>query len=426
MEVDNEKQSQKSNREAEDDQLRSGLQILPRDTTLDILSRLPITSLVQFSFVNRAWHLLAHDPSLVELHYSKSAKKNPCLIFHCDYPIRNLLYFAELSDQPGNEIVRRIQTPFQEVMPEFHVLASCNGLLCLSDSLYGDPIYIYNPFTREHKELPRSRQFDDQQVVYGFGFNPTFCEYKVVKMVFFWMHWNQYVSPPGRFRNRRLRIHGSTGSEVQVCSLDYRRSHWRSIGKAPYKVEGRASEALVNGRLHWLTKPEISIDLQYLQRIRRIISFDLGDERFREVPRPKCGVLDRPNYHLAVLGGCLSAVICSHYVHYEIWIMREYGVKESWVREFCIENHSPHLMKPMSQKPDRIWRNVLNQRPARVLCLLKNGNILIEYKGGVLVSHDPATGQYEKLLFQGLPDTFETVVHVGSLNWIDTLGTSTN
>jgi hypothetical protein len=39
-----------------------------------------------------------------------------------------------------------------------------------------------------------------------------------------------------------------------------------------------------------------------------IISFDFEDEQFREVPKPDCGGLERPNIDLVDLGGCLAAV----------------------------------------------------------------------------------------------------------------------
>lgn len=82
--------------------------------------------------------------------------------------------------------MRKINTPFCTSLPDqFNVLGSCNGLLCLSDVLHNDPLYIYNPFTGKHKEVPKSRQFQEQKIVAGFGFHPITSEYKVVKMVYY-------------------------------------------------------------------------------------------------------------------------------------------------------------------------------------------------------------------------------------------------
>ncbi|THG20583.1 hypothetical protein TEA_028562 [Camellia sinensis var. sinensis] len=331
MRLDTEIPSKKTKcKQENDDQPTTGLDLLPREIALDILSRLPISSLLQLRFSCRSWQILSQDPHLPRLQFSRTAKKNPCLIFHCEYPLRNQLHFVEFSDQDQeNGIVRKIQTPFCSVMPEFNVIASCNGLLCLSDSLYSDPIYVYNPFTRENRELPKSRQFDDQEVVFGFGFHPVTNEYKVVKIIH---HWNGY---------RRFRFCDHTQSEVQVLSLNT--NNWRSIGKVPYPLDPRSAEALVNGRLHWLTQPRRCPGVRHS---RSIVSFDLADEQFREIPRPDCGSLNRTNYHLAALGGCLSAIVCCHYEKFEIWVMKDYDVKESWIKEFKIKDYSLQFMKP--------------------------------------------------------------------------------
>ncbi|GFY97703.1 F-box and associated interaction domains-containing protein [Actinidia rufa] len=409
MALANEKPVKKRNCKLKDDEPRSGMESLPRDIALDVLSRLPITSLMQSRFVNRAWNMLSYDPNLASMHLSRASKNNRCLIFHCDYPIRNQLSFVELSDLE-NGIVRKIQTPFFHVMPEFTVVGSCNGFLCFSDSLYKDSVCIYNPFTREYKELPKSRQFEDQEVVLGFGFHPVTNEYKVVKIIYYWNHYNE--GP----RYRRPSTRNYTGSEVYVCSLG--NTNWRNVGKVPYWLERRASEALVNGRLHWLAQSPLGRGIR-MHRIRSIVSFDLEDEQFREVPKPDCGALNRIHYHLVVLGGCLSAVVLYHRERFEIWVMGEYNVKESWIKKFVVQDHSPQFMKSQRLTPYRIWKNVLSQNSVRVICLLENGNVLIEYKGGVIVSHDPENGTLRKLMFEGMPDLFQSVVHVGSLNCIN-------
>ena len=59
--------SKQRNCKKEDDEPRSGMESLPHDVALDILSRLPISSLVQSRLVNRAWNVLSYDPNLVAL-----------------------------------------------------------------------------------------------------------------------------------------------------------------------------------------------------------------------------------------------------------------------------------------------------------------------------------------------------------------------
>lgn len=117
------------------------IESLLRKLILDILSRLPISSLIQLKSVCRAWRMLSRHPDLISIHITRMAKNNPCLILHCDYPIRNQLYFVDIpADYNKEEKVKRFHVPFRAAMPEFNVVGSCNGLLCVSDSSYHDPI----------------------------------------------------------------------------------------------------------------------------------------------------------------------------------------------------------------------------------------------------------------------------------------------
>ncbi|KAK2995631.1 hypothetical protein RJ640_013588 [Escallonia rubra] len=405
---ENESKKAKCNlQEDGEDHPGNGMDNLPRDIALDILSRLPITSLIQFRVVSRAWNMLSHDTQLVNMHISRTANRSPYLILHCDYPLRNELYWVEFSDRNEEGRVRKIHVPFCGSMPEFNVVGSSNGLLCLSDSLFGDAIFVYNPFTGKYKELPKSRQYEEQEVMIGFGFHPVINEYKVVKMVYYR---NAYVGP---WRARSFRNYDCPHSEVQVLSLG--RDVWRSIGNVPYQLERRSKAILVNGKLHWLSRA----GRHYGVRGRIIISFDLADERFSEVPKPDCGGLNKCNYHLAVLGGCLAAAVYRPCPKYEIWVMKEYNLKESWIKQYSLGDYMPRLLNQALQQSFGIWRNILIERLATVLCLLKNGEILVEYRGGTLASYDPESGKFTNVMFHGMPNIFQTIVHIGSLNWID-------
>ncbi|KAI8010897.1 F-box protein [Camellia lanceoleosa] len=395
----------KTSHENTDEPTTAMIESLPLDLAIDIVSRLPITSLIRLRFASRTFQILSNYPHLAELQYYRTSKNNPCLMFHSYDPIHNQLCFAELSDH-NNQIVRKLSTPFSNVLlPEFNIIGSCNGLLCLSDNVNGDTMYICNPFTREFKELPRTIEFGEQKVVCGFGFDHVSHVYKVVKVIYYWKRHNKNPpSPYFRIHNYRAR------SEVFVYSSWS--PGWRSLGRVhlPHKLEQRSSEALVNGRLHWLTLRH-KCESRYA---RSIVSFDLGDEKFREVPRP--GGQERCDYHLTVLRKCLSVAFCN-YEDLEIWVMRVYDVKESWIKEYNIGTSSvPRVvLKPELKQSYAIWRKISQVRPAQVLCLLKNGNVLVQHRGRVLMSYDPESGKFEKLMFQGMPELFQTIVHFGSL-----------
>ncbi|KAL5798028.1 hypothetical protein ACOSQ2_002848 [Xanthoceras sorbifolium] len=218
-------------------------------------------------------------------------------------------------------------------------------------------LYIYNPFTCDHLELPGSTLYLDKQQVFGFGFHPCTKEYKVVKIVYY-VNALRALSPR---ENSTVKI-----SEAYILTLQPQGSSSttsRSIGKFPYSM-----------------------------------SIDLADEQLREVLIPDCEEFK---------GMCLEE------------IRRE----NSWSREFYIGDYVPRRLElEPDVDPSFSLSKLYNRRGhVKMLCLLKSGEILMEYKYRVLVSYDPKSGTFKDLSFPGMLNWFETFVHVGSLNWIDTL-----
>lgn len=418
MEIHRETKRKKSTSEEHDDddhQPGNNLECLPQEIALDIISRLHIKSIIQFRFVCRSWYKLSFDLDLINLQLSRALENNNIsLIFHCDFPLNNQLYFVEFSDQDHDkDILRKIHTPFSDAMPEFRVVSSCNGLLCLSNSLFHDGPYVYNPFTGDYKVLPKSTEFQDQEVVLGFGIHPDTNEYRVIRIVYYW---NMYEICPRMCRRFRRNF---PRSEVSVFCQGS--ENWRFIvADIPYRLDQSSGGVLVNGRLHWVS---VSGKNQS-RRARILVSFDLSDELFTEVPLPESeNFIIRLTCCPVVLRGCLCLVSPSmtnstrNYGCWDIWMMKEYGTKESWEKVFTIGAYDVMRFRPPAmQRSYMIWRSVLCQRFIRVLCLLKNGDILLQYRWGALVAYNPANGMFKELKFQGMPNIFHTIVHVGSLS----------
>ncbi|XP_031262175.1 F-box protein At3g07870-like [Pistacia vera] len=378
------------------------MEYLPPEVVVNILSRLPVTSLLHCKLVCRAWRSLSKDPHLVSMRFSCVGKNDPSLILHCDYPIQNQLYSLDLSAHDEDNLrVNKICVP---TLPEYEVIGSCKCLLCLCDSLTKTQFYIYNPFTRDHKQLLKSIEFPIREVAFRFGFgsHPITKEYKVLKIVY-------HRTKPRTVRNP-VQIYRPE-SQVQIFTLGS--PAWRSLGKIPYVLREISSQVLVSGRLHWQTWP------QRYGPDRSLISFDLADEQFRVVPKPTCGGLDGCSFSLVALGGCLSAAVSHKNGQIEIWVMKDYDVKESWTKDFSIGTHVPRGLEKKVPKSFRASKFFNHFPIIRVLCLMKNGNILLVYKGRALVSYDPIMGTFRDIMFDGMPNWFEAVVHEGNLTLID-------
>nr|XP_009617142.1 F-box/kelch-repeat protein At3g06240-like [Nicotiana tomentosiformis] len=111
-----------------------------------------------------------------------------------------------------------------------------------------------------------------------------------------------------------------------------------------------------------------------------ILAFDLSDEIFVELQLPECLVIGLPmNLNTAEFGESLAIYhydkcawtwICS------IWVMKEYGVVESWSKEYNI---------------------VLDWEPGMILGFRNNSEILLTRRTGQLVSYNLET--HEKMNF---------------------------
>ncbi|XP_065875571.1 F-box protein At3g07870-like [Euphorbia lathyris] len=273
--------------------------------------------------------------------------------------------------------------------PELFVAGSCNGLLCLWDSLYQYQPFIFNPFTSDFLELPKPKQFHSQhRVASGLGFHSFKNYYKVVRIVYYRTNQVQDANIP------------LPEAEIQVLTIGDGISTWRNKGKTPYQVLGRPSNVIVQEKLHWLT-------CKYRNNsVRKIICFDLADEQLREVPSPRVGMFGRRCTNLVSLRGCLSGIVQGYRCLY-IWAMKEYGVQDSWIKEYTISTNNPHLNPCFP----------FNWTQLRVLCLVKNGEILLQYRCKYLVAFDPNSGLLRKLEVPGLPQDFNALVHIGSFNW---------
>ncbi|KAL7250096.1 hypothetical protein ACSBR1_012152 [Camellia fascicularis] len=90
---------------------------------------------------------------------------------------------------------------------------------------------------------------------------------------------------------------------------------------------------------------------------------------------------------VGVLRDSLSISDFSNPFHWDIWIMKDYGIKESWSKEFVIGN-------------------VTGKRGYgdyyETIMILKNGEILMLVNKGVLVLYSPKEGRVEKLNIDGI------------------------
>ncbi|MBA0795270.1 hypothetical protein Gohar_006151 [Gossypium harknessii] len=66
---------------------------------------------------------------------------------------------------------------------------------------------------------------------------------------------------------------------------------------------------------------------------KELVGFDLGSEEFRFLELPDCYLDEAFFFDIKAMGGdiCLTATF-RDFINVDVWIMKEYGVKESWIK----------------------------------------------------------------------------------------------
>ncbi|KAH7858478.1 hypothetical protein Vadar_024267 [Vaccinium darrowii] len=134
---------------------------LPSHITSYILSRLPLKSIFSCRRVCSSFRNLTSDPYFAQLQLPRSPL---CQILYRSSESFSgrptYLGFVPLHD--SLEDLRRPKAPMKFKIPiEIPLcrlwVVSCNGLICLSNHLLPNNVYVGNPLTRQHFRLPKSR-----------------------------------------------------------------------------------------------------------------------------------------------------------------------------------------------------------------------------------------------------------------------------
>ncbi|OVA07920.1 F-box domain [Macleaya cordata] len=406
-------------------ELGSPENILPLEITFDIFSRLPIESVLQCKQVCKTWKTLLSGAYFADMHLRRSrqllqldsningggggAEVGLGLLFSIQFKNKQTgkvrLYYG--GDYVDIKKVKLINHPHINKQKKYALISSCNGLICMAvtqklhyifpfyQSLDYDPVYIFNPITREHVSLPRIKK-QDSTVACGFGYHPFSNKYKVVRI--YYSH-NQH----------------SLG-QVQVYTLGDG-SGWRNKGEIKYNFlfsSLSVGGVLSTGSLHWLDHKDM-----------KIVAFDLADEEFRVLtPPPPCFLpagYDKFKhcFHLRELGGCLCVVHQVKGERVDIWSLKKknknstaYNMKEqvchswTWSRDFSMA-----------------WfGDVMDNYDT--FALTKSGEVLCLYNRNILYRYDPKTATTKVVVEQNddLLKFVNIIPHMNSFVSLKALG----
>nr|XP_027075701.1 F-box/kelch-repeat protein At3g23880-like [Coffea arabica] len=234
----------------------------------EILSKLPVKSLLKFKCVSKSWLALISSPQFIKAHlnYQTSLNNQSLLVLenNCSfkYCSLNSLLYGQASPHvliPQDEGALTT-TNDRHLCRYFEIVGCSEGLICICvfrprQSYF----FLWNPSIRKYKNLPELilPSTASLSVISGFGFDASSDDYKVVVLVM----------------NAKYSRYGTLVYSSKAGA-------WRRIADLPGDTSYLSSGpgVLVEGKLHFLAKETA--------RGAYIVSLDLATEMYRELEAP--------------------------------------------------------------------------------------------------------------------------------------------
>ncbi|KEH15886.1 putative F-box domain-containing protein [Medicago truncatula] len=322
----------------------TSLIVLLDELIVEILSRLPVKTLMQFKCVCKSWKtLISHDPSFAKLHLQRSPRNTHLLLRlfrepgwgNFDYslisiPVSRLLespsFVTDYQVYYQVKDITILNYPYYRLsnMDCCNIVGSCNGLICLHGASWNAAandedmwFCLWIPATNTLSE-----KFGYSTILfrYTFGYDISNDGYKVVAF--------------SSFSDEKLKV---------FCLTD---NVWRDIPTfpiVPFDLCHRrfnchpfvSRGAYVSGTVNWLAIRNMNEyewnDISINQFV--IVSLVLATETFRQLLPPN-GFVEVPPVEPSVTV-LMNRLCFSHRfkgTHFVLWMMMEFGVQDSWIQ----------------------------------------------------------------------------------------------
>ncbi|EYU31491.1 hypothetical protein ABFS82_07G070000 [Erythranthe guttata] len=299
------------------------LQKFDEDVLEQILSHLQVKDLLRFKSVSKKWNSIISTPRFVNLHLNKSMSTPSHHRIIMPYPKSFRAVDFHIMD-----VQDHLPRP-EEAVGTF--VGSSGGLICYLDKLTRR-ICVWNPSLRLSKTLDLNIQ--GSVSFFWFGRESSDDEYKVVLGIRSVVRKN---TDPNLYAIRRITI---------MPDQDEYRNHiyvimpFACVSESSTQLEvdhiyfsSSDEGTLFSGLVHWFAgsyRIKSAIGSIYHDAV---FTYDLGGKTLGKLSTPVG--LSSSTGSIGVIDGCLSAIyrVCGgDCAIYEFWMMKEYGVKESWTK----------------------------------------------------------------------------------------------
>lgn len=243
---------------------------LPAELWPEILSKLPVKSLLRFRSVSKSWRTLIDDPNFCRSHLNNF--RNNCLETHlfinqygasehkcvvrCSKTFKTTLSMDSLDSSNG--CTKTLSTSNIRGNSWF-VVCYLDGLVLLRHHAPTLELTLWNPSIRRARVLHISPTFSENYVDLGFGFNPFTKDYKHVRFV-----------PRGENNLDSIEIYTvGIGSWRTIQFQDAKGSNWRWTFRHSFAWKSICCQGIL-----YFTPRNLNSDAPEL------VSFDLSSEVF--------------------------------------------------------------------------------------------------------------------------------------------------
>jgi molecular chaperone HtpG len=369
---------------------------IPQDLALLVLTKLPLKSLKRFGCVHKTWSLLFENQYFITMFranfisISHSYCDDTSLIIHQVVSKGHTASFLHLlsSQSFENRLKSDLPTPLQTEHPIFFILGSStiNGTLCLSKADHS-ALVLWNPTTNEVNVIPPSPMewvspyWSPLIRCHGFGYDHVRDDYKIIRrLAYFPLSERDLLYPnlPEDAQSEKI----SYDDVWEIYSL--RCNTWEKLDvNMPPDSNGDLLYS-DDGICHWLYETNDQLFL---------VSFDLSSYVFFTTSTP---IIDHkldfedPNIdygmvaRLVMLNGSIALI--SWYedkTTFDILILGELGVSESWIKLFTIGPLPSYIQRPIG--------------------VGRNGDIFFQKKDKKIVCYDLRTRMVEELGLEEAP-----------------------
>ncbi|KAL9464639.1 hypothetical protein AB3S75_002276 [Citrus x aurantiifolia] len=284
---------------------------LSDDMMVEILSRLPVKSLMRFRCVCKSWNDLVKDPNFIYKHLQKD--DNIRLTVSCTYknpydtdPFNALIsYSSVLPDKTLSDLHYQ---DFEPVMDGLHI-GPFDGIFLL---LRNDTnVILWNVSMNEYRVVPECtahfpRNTTANSSNFGLGLDPATNDFKLVLILTL-------------IDEERQEIDYSP-----VAVYNFTTNCWRDLGGFQKSYDYRfdsSHDAYLNGLFYWVVRrPDC---------YKEILTFSMSEEVFRVIEGPN--IPQFLNYYesamrpwmLGIYEECLSLLYSEDISHsFEVWMMK--------------------------------------------------------------------------------------------------------